>query len=494
MDRCVIYARVSTKEQQDEGYSIPAQLKAIRAFCASQNLSPVAEFVEAESAGKQGRKRFTEMVDFLKADSGVRIVVAHKLDRLYRNFTDQVLLEEIVGARARYVTGDVPDSPQGELLRDVQLSVAKFYLGNLAEEVRKGMDEKVLQGGWPHRAPLGYLNDRTTRTIVPDPLRASLVRFAFERYASGAVSLPQLADELADRGLVQGSGRKFGAASVQHILSNPLYCGRIRHKGRIFPGAHEPLITPALFETVQETLAGKRNGTKSRRVFALRGVMYCAECGCMITAGVHKGHVYYRCTHGKGSCSNVSYTRSEVMEAQIDELLSRIELAPELIDALVADAKLLEAEQGSSTESERKALESEIAAVAARQDKLLSAYLDDAVPLGAYRAKAESLADQQRTLELRLAEPTESSLSRSALAADRARFAGGARLRFAGGTEEEKREVVSAVLCNLTVQDGRIASYQYKRPFGVLEQDSKGAFSHTWWAKEDLNRQEPASE
>jgi len=172
MDRCVIYARVSTKEQQDEGYSIPAQLKAIRAFCASQGLSPAAEFIEAESAGKAGRKRFTEMVDFLKGEPGVRIVVAHKLDRLYRNFTDQVLLEEIVGARARYVTGDVPDSPQGELLRDVQLSVAKFYLGNLAEEVRKGMDEKVLQGGWPHRAPLGYLNDKPTRTIVLDPLTA----------------------------------------------------------------------------------------------------------------------------------------------------------------------------------------------------------------------------------------------------------------------------------------------------------------------------------
>lgn len=482
MDRCVIYARVSTKEQQDEGYSIPAQLGAIRAFCAAQKLLPMAEFVEAESAGKAGRKRFTEMVEFLKANADVRVVVAHKLDRLYRNFTDQVLLEEIVGARARYVTGDVPDSPQGELLRDVQLSVAKFYLGNLAEEVRKGMDEKVLQGGWPHRAPVGYLNNRETRTIVPDPLKAALVRFAFERYASGAVSLPQLADELADRGLVQGSGRKFGAASVQHILSNPLYCGRIRHKGRLFPGAHEPLITPALFETVQDTLSGKRNGTKSRRVFALRGVMYCAECGCMITAGVHKGHVYYRCTHGKGACSNVAYTRAEVMEAQIDELLSRIELSPDLIDALIADAALLQAERGCSTETERQAMEAGIAATAARQDKLLNAYLDDTVPADAYRAKAEALASEQRALELRLAELTESPVTASALVADRARIAGAARLRFAGGTDEEKREVVSAVLCNVTVADGRIASYQYKRPFGVLEQDSKGAFSHTWWA------------
>ena len=281
---------------------------------------------------------------------------------------------------------------------------------------------------------------------------------------------------------MQGSGRKLGAAHVQHMLSNPIYCGRIRHKGKLFPGAHEPLITPALFETVQDTLSGKRNGTKSRRVFALRGVMYCAECGCMITAGVHKGHVYYRCTHGKGDCSNRSYTREEVLEAQIDELLSRIELSPELIDALIADAALLEAERGSSTETERQALEAGIAATAARQDKLLNAYLDDAVPVDAYRAKAEVLASEQRALELRLSELTEAPGAASALVEQRAHMAGGARLRFAGGTDEEKREVVSAVLCNVTVSNGRIASYQYKRPFGVLERNPEGAFSHTWWA------------
>src|SRR5450759_70198 len=145
MERCVIYARVSTKEQQDEGYSIPAQMKAIRAFCVAEGLSPVAEFVEAESAGHTGRKRFSEMVAYLRANPDVRTVVAHKLDRLYRNFTDPVLLEEELGVRARYVLGDVPATPQGELLRDVQLSVSKYYLGNLREEVIKGMDEKVAQ-------------------------------------------------------------------------------------------------------------------------------------------------------------------------------------------------------------------------------------------------------------------------------------------------------------------------------------------------------------
>ncbi len=88
MERCVIYARVSTKEQQEEGYSVPAQLKAIREFCRKEGLDPAAEFTEAESAGKAGRRGFGEMLCFLEDHPEVRLVVAHKLDRLYRNFGD----------------------------------------------------------------------------------------------------------------------------------------------------------------------------------------------------------------------------------------------------------------------------------------------------------------------------------------------------------------------------------------------------------------------
>lgn len=251
MQPCVIYARVSTKEQQTEGYSIPAQLKAIRAFCEAQGLSPVSEFVEAESAGKAGRKRFGEMVSYLTEHTDVTVVVAHKLDRLYRNFRDQITLEDL-GITARYVVGDIPDTPQGELLRDVNLSVAKFYLGNLREEVKKGMDEKVAQGGWPHKAPTGYLNDKNTRTLIIDPERAPLVRVAFERYATATISLLDLARELSGLGLKTRSGRPISSSMLHQMLKNPIYTGRIRHKGRIFAGNHEPLVSDALFEAVQE--------------------------------------------------------------------------------------------------------------------------------------------------------------------------------------------------------------------------------------------------
>jgi site-specific DNA recombinase len=480
MPSCVIYARVSTKEQQEEGYSIPAQLKAMRAFCEAEKLTPLAEFIETESAGHAGRTQFGRMLEFLRINPQCRVVVAHKLDRLYRNFTDQVALEEELGVRSRYVLGDVPDTPQGALIRDVQLSVSKFYLGNLAEEVRKGMEEKVAQGGWGHKAPIGYLNDKNTRTVVVDSLRAPLVAWAFERYASGVVSVAQLSRELESRGLVRKNGSRLLTSALHQLLRNPFYCGRMRYKGELYPGAHTQLISVALFERVQERLADNRIGPKVRqkKVYSLRGTMRCDECGCLITAGTHKEHVYYRCTHGKGSCSQKSYVREDVLSSEIEELLSRIEIGQEVIEALVADCEALLKEKSAELAQSHDAARSEIEAARGREKKLLDAYLDGAVPVEVYRERAEELSASRRALELRIKEQVR----------DLALVASSARIRFQDAADEGKREVVQTVLCNLGVQEGHIASYQYKDPFGLLEMESSGAFKNEWWAILDLNQ------
>jgi DNA invertase Pin-like site-specific DNA recombinase len=85
--------------------------------------------------------------------------------------------------------------------------MAEFYSANLATEIRKGMRQKAKLGGWPYRAPIGYLNTRETidgrsvARIIPDPERAPLVKLASELYATGEYTLHQLADELEQRGL-----------------------------------------------------------------------------------------------------------------------------------------------------------------------------------------------------------------------------------------------------------------------------------------------------
>ena len=484
---CVIYARVSTKEQQEEGYSIPAQLKAVRAYCAREGLRTVEEFVEAQSAGKAGRKGFGRMLAYLGAHREVQVVVAHKLDRLYRNFADQLHLEEDLGVRARYVVGDVPQSPQGELLRDVQLSVAKFYLGNLREEVKKGMEEKASQGGWPSgRAPLGYLNDRETRGLIMDPLRAPLVRHAFDRYATGLVSLSALADELHAMGLRHmRSGAKVYPSSLHYVLKHPVYCGLVRYKGQLFRGQHEAIVSPELFDRVQQAFGPNRHGNmEQKHLFALRDFLWCGECGCKITAERQRGHVYYRCTKGKGraACGQRHYSREEQLEEQVEGILSTIEIGPDILAALVEESKLLDRAAVRGNDAERQSLQCAIAASDRKAGRLLDIYLAGNVDGAIYRQKAAELARERLTFEHRLEALAHRSSDRTACVEALAKTAASARIRFRSANVQQRREVLATVLSNATLRDQEIVDFQLKSPFDVLQMDAQGALISEKWA------------
>jgi len=487
MSACVIYARVSTKEQADEGYSIDAQLKACRELCQREGLVVVAEFVESESAGKAGRTRFAEMCAYFADHAEVRLVVAHKLDRLTRNFSDSLKLEEL-GVHDRFVVSDFPEGPAGVLARDVNLAVAKHYVNNLREEVKKGMAEKVAQGGWPHKAPLGYRNDRDARTLVIDPPNAAFVVHAFERYASGLVSLSALADELYSMGLRSRAGRKVYRSNLDTILKNPVYTGQMRWKGTLYPGAHQPLVSPALFDRVQAAFAPNRTKNNAQtRSYVLRDFLYCTECGAKITAGTHKGLTYYRCTHGKGDCSQRSYTREERLMAEVAEVLDRIAITPDIIEALVEEARAREADAQRAAARDRGALDTALMQNAARASVLLDKLLDGVVSKEAYAAKVAELDEERLTLERRLSALTHAPHDLSAQVEALARTGAGARIDFEAADDSTKREVLAEVLCNLSVEDGHIGSYQWKGPLGFLERSPEGALIHEWWAIEDLN-------
>src|SRR5262245_59455051 len=97
----VMYARVSSKEQEKKGFSIPPQLKLLRGYAAEQHLAVIQEFMDVETAKRAGRTGFTAMVDFFKKQTKTKtpehschILLVEKTDRLYRNIRDWVTLED----------------------------------------------------------------------------------------------------------------------------------------------------------------------------------------------------------------------------------------------------------------------------------------------------------------------------------------------------------------------------------------------------------------
>ena len=213
----VLYARVSSKDQERGGFSIPAQQNLLRGYARANDIAIVAEFTDVETAGRAGRSDFGAMLQFLEHQPSCRAILVEKTDRLYRNLKDWVTLDEL-GVEVHLVKEGVVLSEKSvsseKLVHGIKVLVAKNFIDNLSEETRKGMQEKARQGLWPSRAPLGNLNVTRVdgkRVIVPDPELGPLVARAFEWYVTGRYGITELTSKARDVGLVYRQSREAAA-------------------------------------------------------------------------------------------------------------------------------------------------------------------------------------------------------------------------------------------------------------------------------------------
>src|SRR5436190_1521214 len=206
--QAVIYGRVSSKEQEKEGFSIPAQLKLLREYAAANGFPVAQEYVDVETAKQTGRAAFGEMVAYLKAHPSVRVMLVEKTDRLYRNLKDWVTVDELEVEMHFPKEGVVlsRESRSSEkFMHGIKVLMAKNYIDNLSEKARKGMQEKAEQGIWPTVAPLGYRNvtgPDGKKIIAADPELAPVITRMFEWYAEGGLSLKEAARKARAAGLV----------------------------------------------------------------------------------------------------------------------------------------------------------------------------------------------------------------------------------------------------------------------------------------------------
>ena len=344
--KAVLYARVSSKDQEKEGFSIPAQRKLLKTYAEEHNLRVVSEYVDIETAKRTGRKGFAEMVRFFKSEAEsrdeaerCRTLLVEKTDRLYRNLRDWVVLDDL-DLEIHFVKEGVTlsrDSRSTEkFMHGIKVLMAKNYIDNLSEEVRKGMIEKAEQGIYPSFAPLGYRNVTRAdgkRAIEPDPELTPLIRKLYEWYATGDYSLSQTAKKAREEGLAyRKSDCGVQTSTVHKILRNPIYCGEFLWKGERYPGCHEPIISRELYERVQEAFDNRAaNRAKYRKHrWAFQGLVRCGHCGCAMTAERKKSrYVYYHCTGHKGKCPE-KYVREEQLVRQFGEALKAIHMDDEV--------------------------------------------------------------------------------------------------------------------------------------------------------------------
>jgi site-specific DNA recombinase len=340
MNKAVIYARVSSKDQENEGFSIPAQLKLLKEYATKNNFTIVEEFTDVETAKKAGRTQFNKMLKSLEDNPNIKHILVEKTDRLLRNISDYALIDRLItysDIKIHLIKENVilsRDSRSNEkFVFGIRALMSKNYVDNLSEEVKKGMTEKASQGTYPSSAPYGYLNVREggKSIIKVDPQAAPFVKQMFELYATGSYSLLALRKKMLADGMVYRNGKNFYTSKIETILKNEFYTGVFFWNGKKYENAsHEPLVSQELFQRVQTVMVNPYKSKSRKGMFPYTNLIKCGICGCALTAELKKNkYIYYHCTGSKGNCKQ-GYIRQEALEEQFASLLSKISISEEV--------------------------------------------------------------------------------------------------------------------------------------------------------------------
>lgn len=343
------YIRVSTDDQTE--LSPDSQLKLLRDYAKAHDMILPDEYVFQDDgiSGRTASKRpaFNTMIGTAKLKpKPFDVILLWKFSRFARNREDSIvyksMLRKQLGIDVISISESIGDDKMSVLIEAMIEAMDEYYSLNLSEEVKRGMTEKVSRGLPVSIPSFGY--DITEKNYVPNPETAPLVKMIFEDYLAG-VGTREIAMKMNSMGIRTRRGGLWENRTVDYILNNPVYIGKIRwnpaHRTRrdyddenimIVDGHHEPIISTELWESVQDKIQKdkeiyrkySRTQTTVNGPWMLRSVLRCDACGGVITRATKVGVQCYKYSHGK--CSKSHYCSMSKIEGMvIDELENIIE-------------------------------------------------------------------------------------------------------------------------------------------------------------------------
>ena len=491
--RFVALARVSSREQEREGFSLDVQVDALRLYAERNDGEIIRFFRIAETASKHDeRTTFKELLAFAKANSHrLDGLLFYKVDRAARNLFDYVELERLEsesGIQFISVSQPTENTPAGRMQRRVLASMASFYTEQQSLDVREGLARRAQCGLFAAKPPYGYRNIRINgRSIIEiHPERAAVVRRAFELYAHHGHTVDTLREALVAEGVSYSpSMPKFPRSKLHTLLTDRSYIGEIRHKDQWLPGTQEPLVDRATWDRVQKLLG--QGLYRSHQMTYASELIECGHCGCPITGesktkktkSGDREYVYYRCTkYHKGDHPRTRLTEGD-LDAQMLALFDKLRVEDaEFRDTFREQLRKVTNWDQDHTIARAKELEQELATVREHQKRLLNLRLLEEIEADTYAMKAQELRDRESELKLQIdsADRNRHEIIDTAIKAFE--LSQNLRAKWFAADWAAKRRILEIVCLNWKL-DGVSLVPEWRKPFdllaeGLLTKDSRG--------------------
>ena len=357
---CAAYIRVSTDDQAE--LSPETQLEEIRKYAQREGIILLQEqiYIDSGISGKKAERRpeFMRMIATAKEkDCPFSVILLWKYSRFARNQEESIFYKSILrskcGVDVVSVTEPLIAGPFGSLIERIIEWMDEFYSIRLSQEVKRSMLVNAQRGKLQATPSFGYRVE--DGRLIPVEEEAQLIRRIFDSFVAGKGLFP-IAKELNDLGIRTHRGNRFENRTVEYILRNPVYIGKLRWNpaGRtrrdffnenliIADAEHEPLISLDTWDAAQRRLDEVKVqwGYKARPASELKswlsGLVRCSACGAtLIFAKPH----YYKCNnYARGRCTHSQHIRVDLLEAA---LLSKLEADAKKALRQIYDKKYME--------------------------------------------------------------------------------------------------------------------------------------------------------
>lgn len=355
-----VYIRVSTDEQTE--LSPESQLEKIQEYARREGIVILSDhiYVDAGISGKKAEKRpeFMRMIANAKEkDCPFTVLLLWKFSRFARNQEESIFYKSILRSKCGVDVVSISEpliaGHFGSLIERIIEWMDEFYSIRLSEEVKRSMEVNARRGKLQAGPSFGYTVQ--DNHLTPEPAEAEIVRKIFTDFLSGKGLYP-IARELNAMGIKTHRGNAFENRTVEYILRNPVYVGKLRWNpaGRtrrdfkngniiVADAGHEPLVTQEVWDAAQRRLdeVKAKWGYKARPSTELKhwlsGLVRCSSCGATLVYALPH---YYKCgNYVRGRCAHSQHIKADLLaEAFISRLSEDVDSSAPLKTVVIYTA------------------------------------------------------------------------------------------------------------------------------------------------------------